>query len=63
MCKRGKQMRQLTIRLIRDLGNAVVVQIIDRVEVLPKNAHLYKILTPFILDSKTKSEPDPEAEA
>ncbi len=56
-------MRQLTIRLIRDLGNAVVVQVSDRVEVLPKHGRLYKLLAPFIADSKTEPEHDSVAAA
>jgi hypothetical protein len=47
-------MRRLTIELIRDLGNAVVVQIIDRVEVLPKHGRLYKLLEPFMTVARSE---------
>jgi hypothetical protein len=56
-------MRQLTIKLIRDLGNAVVVQVSDRIEVLPKKSQLYKLLAPFIPDPKTEPEHDSVAAA
>jgi len=41
-------MRRLQVKLLRDLGNAVVVQAIDRVEVFSKNASLYELLRRFM---------------
>lgn len=45
-------MRELNIKLIKDLGNAVVVQVIDRVEVLPKKGEIFRLLEAFISTPK-----------
>jgi len=50
--KRRKELRKLTIELVKDLGNAVVVQVIDRVEVLPKHGRLYGLLKMFMATAR-----------
>jgi hypothetical protein len=57
--KRRKKLRKLTIELIRDMGNAVVVQVIDRVEVLPKHGRLYGLLKMFMAPARDAEACEP----
>jgi hypothetical protein len=44
----------MPVKLIRDLGNAVVVQVNDQVKVLPKKGEIFRLLEALISTPKPK---------